>query len=164
VNSGSLDGNGAALTSQTRQIILREACIGMVVGGLLSLAIFYATFRNSTWLSLDEFHFDMIPQTLGICFFTALGVSFGARPKAKKGQLPVLEKHAVLPNNIFLRAILLTVAGLLIAAAPVIFAFSSLAPGGASFMTSLIIKLVYGAILSAIIAGLSMRAVMGEPR
>jgi hypothetical protein len=145
-------------------IVRREALIGSVIGGAFSACIALITFSKTPWLSANIFNTDLLFQTLGVCFFTAIGVTLGSRPKARKGFWPALEKFSLLPGRIVTRALILTLAGLVFGAAPLALVFSSVASGGASFTVSLIIKTIYGALLSGMVAGLTARAVMGEPQ
>lgn len=143
-------------------IMAREAAIGFVIGGAFSAAITVVAFWGTPWLNVEAFNSDLMLQTLGVCIFTAIGVTLGARSKAAKGQWPIMERFSLLPNRLLLRLVFLTLAGLLVAALPMALAFAAVAPNGASFVASLVIKTIYGAILSSVIAALSVRAVMGE--
>ena len=132
----------------------REAAIGFVINGILSLAFFIGIFgllpRVLTWAAADRLGLDFIPQSVAVALMSALVPCLLARRQmAPPPMIGSIIKGALLS------AFLGGVAGGVLALLSVTIA---LPPIG--WATALILKIAYGGLLGAFVSTMSIRRMM----
>lgn len=138
-----------------RRYVIVETLVGVAVNAFMSLAITWLVFHgharvpSTGGVSLVT---DAIIQSFMVALMSVLPVSLLTRARARKGRLlPVPIGGWRGPKVLALRAILVAVMTAVIGFVGFRLLAPSLAPDGLTFADALILKGVYGAILSAVI-------------
>ncbi|MEG3164017.1 hypothetical protein U1701_05365 [Sphingomonas sp. PB2P19] len=133
-----------------RAIILRETLLSMAINVAITLGFFFAMFGLSGPIAPQAFAFDFVPQSFMVALMGTIipGILIGRKGKA-----------AIPP--IVMRALLLALASLAIGGGGAYLLFANGAPIPPT--TGLAIKVVFSAVLSAIVTPIAVRGALAAP-
>ncbi|MFD1949803.1 hypothetical protein ACFSGX_03350 [Sphingomonas arantia] len=131
-------------------IVLRETLLSMAINVAITLAFFFAMFGLSGMIVPRDFAFDFLPQSFMVALMGTIipGVLIG-----RKGKAPL--------QPIVLRALGLALASLAIGGGGAYLLFANGAPIAPA--TGLAIKVIYSAVLSAIVTPIAVRGALAAP-
>jgi hypothetical protein len=106
---------------------------------------------------------DALPQTFMVVFMTTLVQTLLTRQRFRKGQLQALDgRGAPLPANLFVRSLAIAVLATVVASALQALLLPSLTPAQWPFMTALIYKGLYGALVGMAVSRLILPAALRD--
>ncbi len=143
--------------------ILKESFISMLFNSLFSFGFTYAFFQHSASIMKHDLIIDALPQTFAVTFFGMLIPTLITRKRLRTGLLTTLDiKPTILPYNVLLRAIF---CGVLIAVMGLVghyIVFNYFNIESIPFITALVYKTLYGALLSLIVTPFALRIALRE--
>ena len=146
--------------------IIVETLIGMVINAAISAGFAFFVFGARDEVGLwgaDGLALDFVPQTFMVALMSALVPSLLTRRRVAAGAIHARGTPSPLPRNLLLRALLLALLAtiLLGGGATIILAF--LLSGPVAFGILLPFKIAYGALVSALVTPLALRAALADP-
>jgi hypothetical protein len=154
------------MTTQHSRYLTIETAVSGIVNAVLSIIFFFIVFGKAEVIPVDGnpgLVVDALPQTFMVVFMTTLVQTLLTRQRLKKGQLEALDgRGAPLPANLFVRA--LVIAGLAVLVAGVLHALllPALTPPEWPFLTALIYKGAYGALVGMAVSRLILPAALRD--
>ena len=140
--------------------ILKETLISSIINALFSIAFFVAMFHNKTELILggtSGLTMDFLPQAFFVGLFAALPSSLLTLKRLRTGAVsPVGKKRLPLPQSLPVRLGCLTLASLILFGGGTVLILSLSGPMELSFVTALVVKAVYGILITIIITPLAV--------
>jgi hypothetical protein len=148
------------------QYVRKEAAIAVVINSLFSALFVFLVFGRRAEVALwgaDGVALDFVPQTFIITMITVMVATLLTRKRVRSG---VIQRRsgapARLPQNSFLRALLLALVATIVFGGVMTGLLALLWSGPHSFIAVLIFKIAYGAIVAAVMAALSLRAALND--
>ncbi|MCW2922587.1 MAG: hypothetical protein JWL76_2461, partial [Thermoleophilia bacterium] len=149
---------GDAMTTQHSKYLAIETAVSGVVNAVLSVLFFLLVFGRAEAVPVDGnpgLVVDALPQTFMVVFMTTLVQTLLTRQRLRNGRLEALDgRGAPLPANLFVRALAIAIIAVLVAGALHALLLPSLTPAEWPFMTALIYKGVYGALVGMAVSRL----------
>jgi hypothetical protein len=149
-----------------RAYVVKETAISIVINALLSALFVGLMFGGRSQVphwGAGNLAFDFVPQTFMISLMSVLVPSAIARKRRRAGAVmgcaPVL---AFLPRNLPLRALLAALAGLALFASIGTLLLGALAPDPLPISVVWPMKILYGALVAAIVTPLALCVALGE--
>lgn len=144
--------------------IRKETLISSIINALFSIAFFMALFRNSQQLILGDtsrLTMDFLPQAFFVGFFAALPASLLTIKRIKAGTVTLDGKsRPPLPQSLPLRIVIFTLGSLILFGGGAVLIFSLLVPIKLSFVSALVMKAIYGILITLIITPLAIRSLI----
>lgn len=144
--------------------IFKETVISSIINALFSIAFFIGMFRNEPELILggtSSLTMDFMPQAFFVGLFAALPASLLTLKRIKAGSItPVDKKRFPLPQSLPVRIIFLTLGSLILFGGGAVLIFSQLRPVELNFYSALVLKAVYGILISITITPLAVGYLM----
>lgn len=138
-----------------KSYVFKESAISAVINALFSIVFVFLIFYPASHIAVfgaDGLVVDAIPQSLAITFMATLIPTLVTRSRKRKGLVTASPECITwLPKNAVLRALTLAIIIALITVAGHFAVFSLLAIESVSFNTAAIAKVIYGAMLGALI-------------
>ena len=139
-----------------RRYVTVETVVGATMNVVMSLVFTWLVFHSQARVPSTggpSLVADAIPQSFMVALMSVLPVSLLTRLRARKGALVPLPPPGAWrgPKNMVLRAVLVAVVTAAIGFVCFLLLAPALAPQGVSFTQALILKGIYGAVLSVII-------------
>jgi len=158
----------ARLSAEHRRYIGGETLVAVVINALLSLAFALLTSHGVAVVPLWGVHgmaLDFAPQVFMVTFATTLAITLVARARVRSGKAAPLgrERGGLLAwgsRNAFLRAVIFGLTATLILAPISAGALYELGRDSLLSQQFIIMKVVYGALLAAVIAPSIARAAL----
>ncbi len=146
--------------------IRRETLVSMAINGVLSLVFFLIVFGRASDIPLwgvGNWVFDYLPQGFMITLMSTLVPGALTAKRLKVGALQPSSQKSRLPRSLVLRALLLSIIAAPVGAA--LIATIALASGVEvlDWMPALLIKVIYGAILGAVVTPSGLRSALARP-
>ena len=141
-----------------RSYVARETALGGLVNALFSVAVFLVAFGRHpfipVWASIPvwgvgHLAFDFAPQSFGVAFMSTLVPGLVARRNLRSGKVPAIEGHSVLPQSLLRRAMLVGMASACLGWACWALLFRLLGMEQIAWLTALVVKATYGAVLGS---------------
>ncbi len=157
----------APLSSIHARYIRNETLVGCVFNGVLSIVFAFLVFYGVELIPLwgpQGMAVDLIPTVFMITLVGNLIVTVLTRKRVAAGQVPRLEQtaHQRLPRSALLRVLLLAVLFTVVLVPLSVFALWALRMDPVPFWTFVGFKVVYGAIVGALSAGIVVRAALRD--
>jgi hypothetical protein len=154
------------MTTQHSRYLTIETAVSGVVNAVLSIIFFLIVFGRAEAIPVagnPGLVVDALPQTFMVVFMTTLVQTLLTRQRLRKGQLGALEGRGVrLPANLFLRSLVIAVPATIVAGALHALLLPSLTPAIWPFMTALIYKGAYGALVGMAVSRLILPAALRD--
>lgn len=139
---------------------IKETLISSIINALFSVAFFTAMFHNEPELILGGvtgLTMDFLPQTFFVGLFAALPSSLLTLKRLKTGSItPVARKKLPLPNSLPIRIGCLALGSFVFFGGGSVLLLSLLGPIELSFKTALVMKAVFGILITIIITPLAV--------
>lgn len=149
--------------------IARETVTSSIINAIFSIGFFVALFHSKTeWLfgGSSDLTMDFLPQALFVGLFAALPASLITAKRLEDGKIPLQPKANIfLPRSFFFRIISLTIGSFVLFGGGAVLLLSFQQPIALSFISALILKAVYGVLITICITPLALRAQLafGKP-
>ena len=157
-----------AMLSVHKAYLVRETTISIVVNSVLSLVFALLVSHGKTVMPLwgaSGMAFDFVPQLFMMTFATTLAVTLLTRMRLKTGKVASTGvRPPPLPRNALLRAILLGLLAVLVLAPLSIAVLTVLRVTSAPPGAFLLGKVIYGAVVSILIAPPITLAALSQPQ
>ncbi len=144
----------------------KETLIAMLINSLFSAAFVFIVFGGREQVALwgaSGLALDFVPQTFIITVMTVVVATLLTRKRVRHGAVPALTaKPSRLPQNVFLRAALLAVMATVVLGGVATAALAVVWSGPYVFITVLVFKIAYGALVAAVIATLALPAALSD--
>lgn len=145
--------------------IRKETQISMLINGVLSLVFFLIVFGRSApvpvW-GVGNWVFDYLPQSFMITLMSTLVPGALTVKRVKSGVLKPAPYNSRLPSSFAARAILLAVITAPLGTAVIALATRLAGLEVIGWMPALALKVMYGAVLGAIITPIGLRAALRQ--
>lgn len=154
------------MTTQHSRYLTIETAVSGVINAVLSVIFFLIVFGRAEVIPVEGnpgLVVDALPQTFMVVFMTTLVQTLLTRQRLKKGQLQALDgRGAPLPANLFVRSLVIAVLATIVAGALHALLLPSLTPAEWPFMTALVYKGVYGALVGMAVSRLILPAALRD--
>jgi hypothetical protein len=154
------------MTTQHSRYLTIETAVSGVINAVLSVIFFLLVFGRADLIPVDGnpgLVVDALPQTFMVVFMTTLVQTLLTRQRLKKGQLEALDgRGAPLPANLFVRSLVIAVLATILAGALHALLLPGLTPAQWPFMTALIYKGAYGALVGMAVSRLILPAALRD--
>lgn len=145
--------------------IRKETMISMIINGAFSLIFFLIIFRQAATVPLwgaGNWVFDMLPQSFMVTLMSTLVPGAITARRLRAGVLQPSSQQSRLPRSLVLRALLLAVVSAFLGTGLIalIAMLSELAD--LPWTTALLVKILYGILLSALVTPIGLRAALGS--
>jgi hypothetical protein len=152
-----------------RRYIAIETAISAVINVGFSALFFYLVFGRSERIELwgpHGFAFDYFPQTFMITLMAVIVPTILTRKRVQAGKVARRESAfgARLPRNVVLRALMLAALAAVALGAVAVWITDSFWSGEPAHSKLLIVKLVYGAVVAAIMTPIGLVAALSDRR
>lgn len=142
--------------------IAKHTLVSCIVNALFSMAFFWVFFGGESSLvigQMSKLTIDFLPQALFVGFFSTLPPSILTIKELKAGKVsPGAGSVLPLPENLVLRVIVLALMSLIAFGCSTVLILNFVQPITISFTTGLIMKALYGIVLSALITPIAVLA------
>ena len=142
--------------------LLRESLVSAVINGLISVAFFLGTFSGidpvPVW-GLGNYAFDFIPQSFAVALMSALVPGFLARMALKSGKFG--SRPVPGTGTIVVRAFAWALGALAVGAGAAALILWLVAAVSIPWSPAFAIKIVYGALLGAVVTHRSVGRLIG---
>ncbi|GAB1265301.1 hypothetical protein [Aurantivibrio infirmus] len=142
--------------------IAKHTLVSCIVNALFSMAFFSIFFRGEPSLVLGQMSkltIDFLPQALFVGFFSTLPPSILTIKELRAGKVsPGSGSMLPLPDNLVFRVIVLALLSLIVFGGGTVLILNFVQPITISFTTGVIMKALYGIVLSALITPIAVSA------
>lgn len=142
--------------------IAKHTLVSCIVNALFSMAFFSVFFGSESSLvvgQMSKLTIDFLPQALFVGFFSTLPPSILTIKELKASKVsPGAGSVLPLPENLVLRVIVLALMSLIAFGCSAVLILNFVQPITISFTTGLIMKALYGIVLSALITPIAVLA------
>jgi len=156
------------LTKEQQNYIVGETVVSVIINSLLSLAFALAVSHGVSAMRLwgvPGMAFDFVPQVFMITFATTLAVTLATRARLRKSRISPIEGPLPgplgrAPKVAIIRALVFSTAAVVLIAPLSILVFGALQITALPTLTFVVFKVIYGAILAAMLAPFIARAAL----
>lgn len=145
------------------QYVRRETAVSVIINCVLTIVLFFVVFGGlravPVWGS-GGWVFDFLPQSFMIALMSTLVPGFIAQRKVRAGTVATIPATTPLPRNLLIRALVLAIGSAVLGTAIVAMVASGAQQASLPFAVALLLKVVYGAILAAVVTPLALRAAL----
>jgi hypothetical protein len=149
-----------------RKYLLIETLISVIVNSLLSLFFAWVVFGKRENVDLwgpGGFAIDFLPQSFMVALMSMLVPGLLTRRRLRAGKIAPLQGLGLpMPRNMLLRALLMALLAVLVFGSLGVLLSSALWLGPVSVKTVLALKVIYGAVISAPITLVALRAELAQ--
>jgi len=140
--------------------IVKEMVISSIINALFSIAFCFLSFWTAQEISLggtSALTIDFLPQAFFVGLFAALPSSLLTAKRLKEGNISPLQiKRLPLPKRLHVRIVLFALGSLLIFGGGAVLILSQLPTTTISFNIALVIKAVYGILITIVITPMAV--------